>query len=98
MCGCPPRWPGRSEAGRRSSRRARWLQPFGSSKKSEVGGGGGGAGRSRPRDSHLFDAAGLATRQVDAELLGGAEDVFLRVAHLDGRAVLRQHLHVEAER
>ena len=52
----------------------------------------------RPHGSDFFDGAGLAAGQVDAELLGGAEDVFLRVAHLDGRAVLRQHLHVEAER
>src|SRR5680860_117436 len=48
--------------------------------------------------SDFLDAAGLSAGQVDAELLGGAEDVFLRVAHLDRAAVLGQHLDVEAER
>src|SRR5919107_2213642 len=51
-----------------------------------------------PPRSDFLDAAGLATGQVDAELLGGAEDVLLRVAHLDRGAVLGQHLDVEAER
>src|SRR4051794_36789559 len=46
----------------------------------------------------LFDGAGLAAAQVDAELLRGAEHVLVGVAHLDGHAVRGQHLHVEAER
>src|ERR1700712_4089160 len=63
-----------------------------------VRGGGAGAVRRTAPHSHLFNRAGLATGQVDAELLGGAEDVFLRGAHLDRAAVLGQHLDVETER
>src|SRR6187200_2091663 len=51
-----------------------------------------------PHCSDFLDAAGLATGKVDSELLGGTEDVLLRVAHLDRGAVLGQHLDVEAER
>src|SRR6478735_997407 len=50
------------------------------------------------RGSDFFDRAGLAPGQVDAELLGGAEHVLLRVTELDARAVLREHLDVEAQR
>ena len=32
----------------------------------------------------LFDAGRLTPGQVDAELFRGAEDIFIRVAHLDG--------------
>src|SRR4028118_957851 len=46
----------------------------------------------------LFDAAGLTPGQVDAELFGCPEDVFVGLANLDGHAVARQHLDVEAER
>src|SRR5690606_20665894 len=56
------------------------------------------AGPGRVRGSHFFDAAGLTAREVDAELLGRPEDVLLGVAHLDRRAVLAQHLDVEAQR
>src|SRR5260370_8738151 len=48
--------------------------------------------------SDLFNAARLAPGQVDAELLRCAEDILVRVAHLDGYAVARQHLDVEAQR
>src|SRR5687767_5865717 len=51
-----------------------------------------GAPRGAPDLSDLFDRAGLAAGQVDAELLGGAEDVLLRVTELDLRAVLAEHL------
>src|SRR5689334_24440409 len=50
------------------------------------------------RRLYLFDGAGLAAAQVDAELLRGTEHVLVRVAHLDGHAVRGQHLHVEAQR
>src|SRR4051794_28767581 len=56
------------------------------------------AALARPSWLHFFDGARLAPRQVDAELLGRAEDVFLSVLQLDLRAVLAQHLDVEAER
>jgi hypothetical protein len=35
--------------------------------------------------------------QIDAELFGGAEDVLVGVAHLDGHAVAGEHLDVEAQ-
>src|SRR5690606_21484233 len=47
--------------------------------------------------SHLFDTARLAPGQVDAEFLGGAEDVLLRLAHLDRHAVAREDLDIQAE-
>src|SRR5512139_1611308 len=46
----------------------------------------------------LFDAARLAPRQIDTELLRGAEDVLVGLTHLDGHAVAREHLDVEAQR
>src|SRR5215470_1846588 len=51
-----------------------------------------------PFGSDFFDAARLAPGQVGAEFLGRAEDVLVRVAHLDRGAVAGQHLDVEAER
>src|SRR4051794_11324609 len=51
-----------------------------------------------PMRSDFFDAARLTPRQVDAQLLRGAEDVLVGVPHLDGAAVPREHLDVEAER
>src|SRR6266487_14624 len=48
--------------------------------------------------SDLFNAARLAPGQVDAELLRGTEDVLVGIAHLDGHAVAREHLDVEAQR
>src|SRR5215469_18391722 len=51
-----------------------------------------------PSWSDLFDAARLTPGQVDAELFRRAEDVLVGVAHLDGGAVARQHLHVETQR
>src|SRR5215469_15169919 len=51
-----------------------------------------------PSWSDLFDAARLTPGQVDAQLFRRAEDVLVRVAHLDGGTVARQHLHVEAQR
>src|SRR5690242_20144717 len=52
------------------------------------------AGGSRPpaSASDLFDAARLAPRQVDPQLLGRPEDVLVGLAHLDRHAVLAQHL------
>src|SRR5690349_22380666 len=63
-------------------------------------GGTEGPGRRARRPgltSDFFDAARLAPRQVDAQLFGRAEDVLLGVLQRDRSAVLRQHLHVEAE-
>src|SRR6266568_2371641 len=51
-----------------------------------------------PSRSDLFDTARLAPGQVDAEFLGGAEDILVGVAHLDRGAVARQHLDVETQR
>src|SRR5664280_1966266 len=48
--------------------------------------------------SDLFDAAGLAPGQVDAQLLGRPEDVLVGVAHLDRHTVAGEHLDVEAQR
>src|SRR5829696_1434365 len=50
----------------------------------------------RPLD--LLDAARLPPGQVDTQLFRGAEDLVVRVAHLDLDAVAREDLHVEAER
>src|SRR4028119_751959 len=64
------------------------------------GGSGGGRSLHRPPAegaSDLLDAAGLAAGQVDAELLGGAEDVLLRVAKLEHAAVSGEHLDIEAK-
>src|SRR5665811_2571793 len=49
------------------------------------------------RDSDFLDAAGLTAGQVDAKFFGGAEQVFLSVAHFDGSAVTRQNLDVETQ-
>src|SRR5262245_24843069 len=38
------------------------------------------------------------TRQVDAQLLGGAEHLVVGLAHLQGHAVAGEHLDVEAQR
>src|SRR5581483_4141221 len=46
----------------------------------------------------LFDAARLTPGQVDTEFFGGAEDVLVRVAHLDRGAVAGEHLDVQAQR
>src|SRR6266550_4611180 len=46
----------------------------------------------------LFVGASLRSAQVDSELLGGAEDVLVELAHLDLLTRGGQHLHVEAER
>src|SRR5580698_9822912 len=51
-----------------------------------------------PSRSDLFDTARLAPGQVDAELLGRAEDILVGVSHLDRGSVAGQHLYVEAER
>src|SRR5438034_7996704 len=51
-----------------------------------------------PSQSDFFDAARLAPGQVDAQFFRRAEDVLVGVAHLDGGAVAREHLHVEAQR
>src|SRR5580704_8417037 len=48
--------------------------------------------------SDFLYAARLAPGQVDAQFLGGAEDVFVGVAHLDRGSVAGQHLDVEAQR
>src|SRR5262245_30349239 len=51
--------------------------------------------------SHLVDAHRTfvgAPGQVDAELLGRAEHVLVRLPHLDGQAVAGEHLDVEAQR
>src|SRR5450432_780812 len=48
--------------------------------------------------SDLFDAARLPSRQIDTELFRGAEDLIVGVAHLQGHAVAREHLNVEAQR
>src|SRR6186713_361765 len=53
--------------------------------------------RSGLRPLDLFDAAGLAPGQVDAELFRSAEDVLVGLAHLDGHAVAGEHLDVEAQ-
>src|SRR4051794_361797 len=50
------------------------------------------------RRLYLFDRAGPAAAEVDAQLLRGAEDVLVGVAHLDGHAVAGEHLDVEAQR
>src|SRR4051795_178282 len=42
--------------------------------------------------------APLVAADVDAELLGGAEDVLVHLAHLDLGAVVGEHLDVEAQR
>src|SRR3954470_11140021 len=55
-------------------------------------------GRPGPMRSDFFDAARLPPRQVDAQLLRGAEDVLVGVTHLDGAAVAGEHLDVEAQR
>src|SRR3954447_26160278 len=52
----------------------------------------------QPMRSDFFDAARLTPRQVDAQLLRRAEDVLVGVPHLDGAAVAREHLDVEAQR
>ena len=41
---------------------------------------------------------GAHARQVDAELLGGAQQVVVLVAHLDAGALLGAHVHVERQR
>src|SRR5699024_9182227 len=59
--------------------------------------GAGVLGR-RARGSDLFDAARVGTTgQVDTELFGGAVDLLIAVAHLDGGAVGVEHLHVQAQ-
>src|SRR5436309_68728 len=50
--------------------------------------------RRAPSRSDLFDAAGLAAGQVDAQLLRGPEDVLVGLAHLDRHAVAGEHLDV----
>src|SRR3954452_22072851 len=66
--------------------------------------GASGGGRYGARASYrlgpldLFDGAGLAAAEVDAQLLRGAEHVLVGVAHLDGHAVAGEHLDVEAQR
>src|SRR6266487_3146870 len=47
--------------------------------------------------SDLFNAARLAPGQVDAEFLGGAEDILIGIPHLDRGTVAGEHLDVEAE-
>src|SRR5690606_3673976 len=60
---------------------------------------GRGGRVARPgRTSHLFDAARLAPGQVDAELLGSAEDLLVALAQVDLGAVAGEHLDVQAER
>src|SRR6266571_929950 len=73
----------------RSGSRSCWTRPTG---------GRRAACSASPWLSHLFNAARLAPRQVDAELLRGAEDILVGIAHLDGGAVAGKHLDVEAER
>src|SRR5689334_15643759 len=54
-----------------------------------------------PREcfSDLFDGGRLeAAGQVDTQLFGGAVDVVVGVAHLDGGTVAAEHLDVQAER
>src|SRR5262245_11509653 len=46
----------------------------------------------------LFVRAALGAGEVDAEGLGGAEGVLVELADLDLRALLVDHLHVQAER
>src|SRR5215510_2302355 len=48
--------------------------------------------------SDFLDAARLAPGQLDAEFLRRAEHLVVGLAHLQGHAVARQHLDVEAER
>src|SRR5699024_7844063 len=45
--------------------------------------------------SDFFDGVGLVARQIDAQLLRSAEDLLIRIAHLDLHAVRRQHLDVQ---
>ena len=44
------------------------------------------------------DRAERAGREVDAELLGGAQELVLLLAHLDLAALVGEHVHVERER
>src|SRR5690606_8149559 len=72
----------------------RWLVPGASG-----GSGGPAAGAVHPSShSDLLDAAWFSPGQVDAQFLGGAEDVFFAITHLDGHAVTGEHLDIEAER
>src|SRR4051794_36437472 len=57
--------------------------------RSETGG--------RPAPLVFLVAAALGAGQVDAQLLGGAEDVLVELAHLDLLARLGQDLDVQAE-
>src|SRR3954454_5434833 len=41
--------------------------------------------------------AALRTVDIDAELLGGAEDLVVEIAHLDLAAIVAEHLDVDAE-
>src|SRR5581483_7447732 len=51
-----------------------------------------------PYFSDFFDGRRLTTGQVDTQLLGRAEDIFLSVLELDRRTVLAEDLDVETQR
>src|SRR3954452_24559153 len=57
---------------------------------------GGAAWHRRRAGLDLFDRGRLAPGQVDAEFLGGPEDVVVGVTHLDGDPVAGEHLDVQA--
>src|SRR3954454_15403837 len=46
----------------------------------------------------VFVGAAFVAADVDAQFLGGAEDVFVHLAHLDLGTVVGEHLDVEAQR
>src|SRR5450631_520494 len=48
--------------------------------------------------SDLFDAARLAPGQVNSKFFRRTEDVFVRILHIDGRAVAGERLDVQAQR
>src|SRR5690242_14393589 len=54
-------------------------------------GGGVGHPSPKPRTSHFFYGARLATRKVNAQLFSGPEHFVVRLAHLQGHAVAGQH-------
>src|SRR5690606_22135592 len=89
--GRPWRAPGEGTPARRPPRR------------SGAPGAAATAGRPAPASpaappSHLLHAARLAAGQVDAELLGGPEDLVVGLPQLNRHPVAGEHLDVEAQR